>query len=118
MTTMTATNDFLHSIQRRLAAGETGAIKPEEINALLNEVQRLRGVASHLATLHANTAEIDGMLKSTSRARRQRLQAICSSAADLLQGRQSLDRAGQLDTYTAAIERCERAARVVVNDNR
>jgi hypothetical protein len=114
---MTDTENLLHSLHKCLAAGQT-AITPEEIGILLGEVQRLRDVAAYLATLHANTAENDGMLKSTSPARRRRLQAICSSAVDLLQGRQSVERAGLPDAYAAAIERCERAARVVVNDNR
>lgn len=61
------------------------------MTAELKEIEKERDywkrVASYLAGCHAATLSYDGMLKSTSAARRDRLVSIVRMAEDMMEGR-------------------------------
>lgn len=79
------------------------------------ELERWRNTAFYLADCHRATAAYDGMLRTTSKSRRERLASICSSASRLLQGehprKQYTDEARFGQTRTSEIiDQLERAA--------
>jgi hypothetical protein len=58
----------------------------DEIRKLEKERDYWKRVASHLAGCHAATLSYDGMLKSTSIARRERFIRIVRTAHDMMEG--------------------------------
>jgi hypothetical protein len=59
----------------------------DEIRKLEKELDYWKRVASYLAGCHAATLSYDGMLKSTSVARRERFISIVRTAHDMMDGK-------------------------------
>ena len=82
-----------------------------ELDQARKEAEHWKKVASYLASCHAATAEYDGQLKSTSQARKNRFKSICTTAADLLEGKKLNSLSFSRTNIDEDIKRCRSAAK-------